>query len=132
MPCNRRSPLSPTGQQDSRSENRLRFLEEDIMSRPVQRASYIAVIAALTCATALIAQSGAKNGEWRSYAGEEASTGYSPLDQINRDNVKDLKVAWAWKSDNFGTAEFKNESTPLMVKGVLYFTAGDRRAVVAV
>src|SRR5437773_5440684 len=102
------------------------------MSRPVQHASYVAVIAALTCATALIAQSGAKNGEWRSYAGEEASTGYSPLDQINRDNVKDLKVAWAWKSDNFGTAEFKNESTPLMVKGVLYFTAGDRRAVVAV
>ena len=60
------------------------------------------------------------------------STRYSPLDQINRDNVKDVKIAWTWKSDNFGTAEFKSESTPIMVNGVLYFTAGDRRAVVAV
>ena len=59
-------------------------------------------------------------------------TRYSPLDQINRDNVKDLKVAWTWKSDNFGRPEVKNESTPLMVNGVLYFTAGDRRTVVAV
>src|ERR1700704_548136 len=90
------------------------------------------LVAVLLGALPLIAQSGAKNGEWRSYAGEEASTRYSPLDQINRDNVKDLKVAWTWKSDNFGTAEFKSESTPLMVNGVLYFTAGDRRAVVAV
>src|SRR5436190_2512713 len=86
----------------------------------------------LLCASSLIAQFGAQRGEWRSYGGDEASTGYSPLDQINRDNVKELKIAWAWKSDNFGSAEFKNESTPLMVKGVLYFTAGDRRAVVAV
>jgi quinoprotein glucose dehydrogenase len=102
------------------------------MKRPLRRAFYGFAITALTCAIPLIAQSGAKNGEWRSYGGEEASTRYSPLDQINRDNVKDVKVAWTWKSDNFGTAEFKNESTPIMVNGVLYFTAGDRRSVVAV
>ena len=52
------------------------------------------VIAALLCALPLIAQSGAKNGEWRSYAGEEASTGYSPLDQINRENVANLRPVW--------------------------------------
>jgi quinoprotein glucose dehydrogenase len=80
----------------------------------------------------LTAQSGARNGEWRFYGGDEASTRYSPLDQIDRNNVKNLQVAWAWKSDNFGRAETKNESTPLMVNGMLYFTAGDRRAVVAV
>jgi len=79
-----------------------------------------------------LAQYGAKNGQWRSYGGELGSTRYSPLDQINRDNVKDLKVAWTWKSDNFGGREFKSETTPLFVNGVLYFTAGDRRAVVAV
>src|SRR5688572_32166263 len=27
---------------------------------------------------------------------------YSSLDQINRDNVKNLRVAWRWKSENFG------------------------------
>jgi len=79
-----------------------------------------------------LAQYGAKNGQWRSYGGELGSTRYSPLDQINRDTVKDLKVAWTWKSDNFGGREFKSETTPLFVNGVLYFTAGDRRAVVAV
>jgi quinoprotein glucose dehydrogenase len=90
------------------------------------------VLALLLDSFPLDAQSGARNGEWRFYGGDEASTRYSPLDQITRENVRDLKIAWSWKSDNFGGAEFKNESTPLMVNGTLYFTAGDRRAVVAV
>jgi quinoprotein glucose dehydrogenase len=73
------------------------------------------------------------NVEWRSYGAVEGSTRYSPIDQINRDNVKDLQVAWTWKFDNFGTpAEtVTTETTPLMVNGVLYFTAGARRTVVA-
>ena len=37
-----------------------------------------------------------------------------------------------WRAGNFGPAvEYKNESTPLMVNGVLYFTSGSRRVVVA-
>ena len=39
-----------------------------------------------------------KNGEWRAYGGDSASTHYSPLDQINKDTVKNLAVAWSWKS----------------------------------
>ena len=47
-------------------------------------------------------------------------------------NVRNLKIAWIWRGDNFGSQpEYKNETTPLMVDGVLYFTAGDRRSVVA-
>ena len=51
----------------------------------------------------------------------------------SKDNVKNLQVAWTWKFDNFGTpAEtVTTETTPLMVNGVLYFTAGQRRTVVA-
>ena len=49
------------------------------MRRPLQQASYGVAIAAMACAIPLIAQSGAKNGEWKSYGGEEASTRYSPL-----------------------------------------------------
>ena len=42
-------------------------------------------------------------------------------------------MAWRWKSENFGRApDFNWEVTPLMVGGVLYFTAGTRRDVVAV
>ena len=77
-------------------------------------------------------QSGAKNGEWRTYGADLGSTRYSPLDQINRENFSKLEVAWRFKTDNLGPRpEFNFESTPLMVNGVLYSTAGSRRAVIA-
>ena len=87
-------------------------------------------LAAALVVSALHAQHGAPSGEWRSYAGDNGSTRYAPLDQITRDNVKDLQVAWSWKFDNFGGGT--SETTPLMVNGVLYFTVGPRRNVVAV
>src|SRR6202047_4188930 len=78
------------------------------------------------------AQSGTKNGEWRSYGGDVGSARYSPLDQINAGNFSKLQVAWRFKTDNLGpTPEANLEGTPLMVKGVLYATAGTRRAVIA-
>jgi quinoprotein glucose dehydrogenase len=77
-------------------------------------------------------QSGAKGGEWRTYGGDLGNTHYSPLDQINADNFNKLTVAWRFKTDNLGPQpEFNLESTPLMANGVLYSTAGTRRAVVA-
>src|SRR5271165_682920 len=77
-------------------------------------------------------QSGAKDGEWRTYGGDLGSTRYSPLDQINADNFNRLEVAWRFKTDSLGPRpEFQLEATPLMVKGVIYVTAGSRRAVVA-
>jgi quinoprotein glucose dehydrogenase len=72
------------------------------------------------------------SGEWRRTGGDQGNSRYSPLEQINASNVKNLKVAWVWRGDNFGSQpEMKNETTPLMIDGVLYFTAGDRRSVVA-
>ena len=50
-----------------------------------------AVLAVMAGATlAVRGQSGAKNGEWPTYGGELGSTRYSPLDQITRDNFKNL------------------------------------------
>jgi len=73
-----------------------------------------------------------KPGEWWTYGGDLASTRYSPLDQINKDNFKTLEVAWRFKTDFLGPRpEFNFEGTPLMVDGLLYATAGTRRAVVA-
>ena len=72
-------------------------------------------------------------GEWLQHRGDYASTNYSPLDQINKANAKDLKIAWRWKTDNFGPSpEFYFKSTPLMAKGVLYTTAGLSRSVAAI
>jgi quinoprotein glucose dehydrogenase len=78
------------------------------------------------------AQSGAKNGEWRTYGGDLGNTRYSALDQINPSNFSKLEVAWRFKTDNLGPLPEANlEGTPLMAKGILYSTAGTRRAVIA-
>jgi quinoprotein glucose dehydrogenase len=74
------------------------------------------------------AQDAALVGEWRTYGSDLASTRYSPLDQIDASNFEDLEVAWRFKTDNLGPRpEFNLQSTPLMVDGVLYTTAGTRR-----
>jgi quinoprotein glucose dehydrogenase len=79
------------------------------------------------------AQQGTKNGEWRYYGGDAGSTKYSALDQINASTVKNLRIAWTWDAKNFGRRpDFNWEVTPLMIGGMLYFTAGTRRDAVAV
>jgi quinoprotein glucose dehydrogenase len=77
-------------------------------------------------------QPSTRNGEWPSNGADLRFTRYSPLDQINASNFDKLEVAWRFKTDNFGShPEYKLEGTPIMIKGVLYTTAGTRRSVVA-
>ncbi len=77
-------------------------------------------------------QSKPKGAEWTTYGGDLASTRYSPLDQITKDNFGKLEVAWRFKTDALGPRpEFNFQATPLMVDGTVYTTAGTRRAVVA-
>jgi quinoprotein glucose dehydrogenase len=102
------------------------------------------IVVATVCLAALVAAgfvhtsaqapaAAASAGEWRHYAGDLRNHHYSPLDQVSAANFNSLQIAWRLKTDNFGTRpEYKLEGTPLMVKGVLYTTAGSRRAVVAV
>jgi quinoprotein glucose dehydrogenase len=76
---------------------------------------------------------GTQNGEWQTYGGDLQSTRYSALDQINADNFSKLQVAWRFKTDNFGPRPDANmQSTPLVVKGVMYLAVGTRRSVVAI
>src|SRR5947207_1920434 len=73
-----------------------------------------------------------KGAEWPVYGGDLASTRYSPLDQITAENFNKLEIAWRFKADALGPRpEFNYEGTPLMVDGIVYATAGTRRAVVA-
>ena len=77
-------------------------------------------------------QSGALKGEWPTYGGDLGHTRYAPLDQITATNFNTLEVAWRFKTDSLGPRpEYLFESTPLMVDGIVYSTAGTRRAVVA-
>src|SRR5512145_3006919 len=73
-------------------------------------------------------QPSTSNGDWPYYTADVKGTKYSPLDQINASNFKDLEVAWRFKTDNLGTRpEYKLEGTPLVIGGVLYTTGGTRR-----
>ena len=87
----------------------------------------------LLCAAAAVqAQTGAKNGEWRTYGGDLGNTRYSPLDQISASNFDKLQIAWRFDTASLGpTPEFNLEATPLMARGVVYSVAGSRRDVVA-
>jgi quinoprotein glucose dehydrogenase len=81
---------------------------------------------------AVAVQPSTQNGEWPQYTADLKGTKYSPLDQINASNFSKLEVAWRFKTDSLGPRpEYKLEGTPLMIKGVIYATAGTRRSVVA-
>jgi quinoprotein glucose dehydrogenase len=99
------------------------------MSRAFRYVCLTLLVPALLLVLPLAAQKGAQEGQWRSYSAEPGSTGFSPIDLINRDNVKNLQVAWSWKFDNFGATG--TEVTPLMVNGILYFPLSPRRTIVA-
>ena len=71
-------------------------------------------------------------GEWPVYAADTASTKYSPLDQITRDNVKHLRIAWRQSATPVEVRQGRTdapvpvsyEHTPLMVGGLLYMSTG--------
>jgi alcohol dehydrogenase (cytochrome c) len=81
---------------------------------------------------------------WPTYHGDYSGRRYSPLTQINAQNVRNLTLAWVYRlntsvaaaitggegpekppasASTFGAPTIK--STPLMVNGVLYFSAPD-------
>jgi len=55
-------------------------------------------------------------GDWLNWRRTDNAWGYSPLDQINRQNVPRLQLAWSWAMDNTGA----QEATPLVHDGVMY------------
>ena len=70
---------------------------------------------------ALVAQ------QWPHYAGDQAATHYSPLEQITTANVNRLAVAWEWKPEEkalpqFGTRPGAFQNTPLVIDGVMYLS----------
>lgn len=90
-------------------------------------------IGALAGAITLDAQRGAANGEWRTWGGDLAATRYAPLDQIDASNFNKLQIAWRFKTENLGKRpDFNLQTTPLMINGVLYATAGEHRNAVAI
>ena len=55
-------------------------------------------------------------GDWLNWRRTDNAWGFSPLDQINRQNVQQLQLAWSWAMDDSGA----QEATPLVYDGVMY------------
>src|SRR6188508_1488220 len=97
----------------------------------------VALVAALWVSATLSGQqtgASASKGEaeWRFFGSDNGATRYSPANQINAANVKDLRVAWRWSARNFGPRPATAmQVSPLIVDGVMYTTAGVNRDVVA-
>ncbi len=86
----------------------------------------------LTAAIHVSGQTGTRNGEWRTWGGDLGATRYAPLDQINASNFSTLEVVWRFKTESLGPRpDFNLQTTPLMINGVLYATAGSARNAVA-
>src|SRR6476661_1392398 len=54
--------------------------------------------------------------EWKEYLGGPERNHYSPLDQITKENVSNLKVAWEYHTKDSGQLQ----CNPIIVDGVLY------------
>ena len=67
---------------------------------------------------------GVAEGDWPAYGRTQEGTRYSPLTQINKDNVKNLQVAWTYHTEDFKTdadsGEGTYEVTPLKENDTLY------------
>ena len=102
----------------------------------IQQSIRTALCVGLVMATGLLARAQESVpepvGEWHYYGGDKGFTRYSPLDQINLDNVGDLEILWRRpKVDPQLRQAFPDlaindnlRSTPIMVGGVLYAPNG--------
>jgi quinoprotein glucose dehydrogenase len=105
----------------------------------VQKTGLVAVIVILPlsqpiAASAQSASQSISSVEWPNYGNDAGGMRFSPLKQINTANVKQLTVAWTFRTgelENYkGTsAEEKAafEATPLMVDGTLFFSTPTSR-----
>ena len=96
--------------------------------------SFLVAAMGVLCAglQVVVAQSanpaGATKNDWAYYGHDAGGTRYSPLTQINRENVTNLKVAWTFHtgdiSDGSGRPKRSGlETTPILVDGILYLTS---------
>ncbi|MGK7395645.1 MAG: outer membrane protein assembly factor BamB family protein [Candidatus Cyclobacteriaceae bacterium M3_2C_046] len=82
------------------------------------------VFAFLACQQEAPRETPMDNYNWDSYLGGIERDQYAPLDQINRNNVHQLKVAWEYASENGDSSRMGQiQNNPLIIDGVLYGTS---------
>jgi quinoprotein glucose dehydrogenase len=86
----------------------------------VARLAGLAAMIALATGAVVQAKTTEPDADWRSIDRDLAQTRFSPLTQINRTNVANLKPVWTYQMKGNNTA------SPLVVSGVMYLPAGSR------
>src|ERR1700752_4219494 len=74
------------------------------------------------------------NTEWPNYGNDAGGMRYSPLTQINRENVSKLKIPWTFHTGDISDGSHDRrrsgfEATPILVDGALYFTTPFNRVI---
>lgn len=82
----------------------------------------------IACFIILASTLSAAPGDWPDVGYDKAGTRYSPLTQINRENVAQLKVAWTWHTGDAGTGT-TIECTPIVADGRMFVTTVTSRVV---
>lgn len=62
----------------------------------------------------------AAGADWPAYGGTESARRYSPLTQINRDNVGQLERAWTFRTGDTPDEKWGAETTPLKIGDTIY------------
>ena len=73
-------------------------------------------------------------GSWPYYGGDAGGSRYSPLDEIDRDNVTRLEAAWEYRTGDYsdgsgGMRESKFQATPILFGGKLIFSTPFSRII---
>ena len=91
--------------------------------------SRLVLVCALLFCRAILADDPAGEN-WMCVGGDRGCQRYSRLDQINRDNVAQLEVAWTFHTGELTRPRQKTiECTPLVIDGTMYVTTGHLRVV---
>ncbi len=95
--------------------------------------SFIAALL-LACGDAQPVDYSGPVSEWPEYGGDKGGLKYSPLNQINRQNVGELQVAWEYRHGDFsdGTGEYSKtafQATPIVADGSMFFCTGFARVI---
>ncbi len=106
-------------------------VEHALVLRRVLQLARCVILASFAGQT-LHAQSGSRGTEWGAYGFDALGGRFSPLAQINRENVAKLTVAWTYRTGEADVATrrpAKLETTPLMVDGLLYLSTPFGRVI---
>src|SRR5262247_3308311 len=97
--------------------------------------AFVAIVSWKAVTNSPVAAGAAKlESDWPAYGRDPGGSRYSPLAQINRENISNLKIAWTYRT---GAADVKAasatkaafEATPIMVDGLLYLTTPYSRVI---